>query len=29
MAFDELERVHDLSVKVLARLQFAADNEGK
>jgi hypothetical protein len=29
VAFDELERVHDASVKLLGRLQYAVGDEGK
>jgi hypothetical protein len=29
LSFDVLNRVHDLSVKLLARLQFAVGDEGK
>jgi hypothetical protein len=29
LSFDVLDRVHDLSVKLLARLQFAVGDEGK
>jgi hypothetical protein len=29
LAFDELERVHDVSVKLLGRLQYAVEDESK
>ena len=29
VAFDELERVHEVSAKLLGRLQYAVGDEGK
>jgi hypothetical protein len=29
LSFDELERAHNVSVKLFARLQFAVGDEGK